>query len=104
MQEDHCFAGTPFSNSSPTLLHSPKFQPRSALSLLLFLILITHNRTGYREKLSYHVVKGQLLADDYPKAKKQLVGENGPFAGWIRSGKEWQNFNYLGELIPGNQE
>ena len=33
----------------------------------------------------------------YQTAKQALLGEGGPFSGWVRSGKCWKNFNLRGE-------
>lgn len=35
---------------------------------------------------------------DYQEAKRVLMGEGGPFSGWIKTGKEWENFNLQGEI------
>lgn len=29
----------------------------------------------------------------YQIAKRALLGESGPFSGWVRSGNRWKNFN-----------
>jgi len=29
---------------------------------------------------------------EYQVAKQALMGEAGPFSGWIKSGKQWENF------------
>ena len=33
----------------------------------------------------------------YQIAKRALLGESGPFSGWVRSGNRWKNFNLRGE-------
>jgi tRNA-specific adenosine deaminase 1 len=30
---------------------------------------------------------------EYQAAKQTLMGENGPFSGWIKSGKQWESFD-----------
>ncbi|RDB20535.1 tRNA-specific adenosine deaminase 1 [Hypsizygus marmoreus] len=40
---------------------------------------------------SYHEVKRHI--SDYQNAKDMLIGNQGPFSGWVRSGAKWESFN-----------
>ena len=39
----------------------------------------------------------KLLASSYQIAKEKLMGDGGPFVGWLVSGSQWQEFNRNGE-------
>ncbi|KZT72685.1 hypothetical protein DAEQUDRAFT_664117 [Daedalea quercina L-15889] len=41
-------------------------------------------------RVTYH--ENKQTATDYQAAKEALEGSSGPFAGWIRSGQEWDSF------------
>ena len=43
----------------------------------------------------------KLLASSYQIAKKKLMGDAGPFVGWLVSGSQWQGFNQNGESPKG---
>lgn len=43
----------------------------------------------------------KLLASSYQIAKEKLMGEGGPFTGWLVSGSQWQGFNRNGESPDG---
>jgi tRNA-specific adenosine deaminase 1 len=43
-------------------------------------------------------------ASDFQLAKHALMGEGRPFAGWLRSGKEWESFDVDGELHLAEEE
>lgn len=43
-----------------------------------------------RRQTTYYEAK--LNAAAYQEAKEALRKDNGPFAGWIVSGKKWENF------------
>ena len=45
----------------------------------------------------------KLLASNYQIAKKKLMGDGGPFIGWLVSGSQWQEFNRNGETPDGIQ-
>lgn len=32
----------------------------------------------------------------YQEAKEKLIGKDGAFSGWVRSGTKWQNFDLKG--------
>lgn len=43
----------------------------------------------------------KLLASSYRTAKEKLMGDSGPFVGWLVSGSQWQGFNRNGESLGG---
>ena len=43
----------------------------------------------------------KLLASNYKIAKEKLIGDGGPFVGWLVSGSQWQGFNRNGESPDG---
>jgi len=47
------------------------------------------------EATTYLSLKDESKA--YQFAKMALLGETGPFSGWVRSGNRWKNFNLRGE-------
>jgi len=40
-----------------------------------------------------------MLSRSYQDARQLLLGEGGPFCGWILTGVAWQTFNINGEEI-----
>lgn len=44
----------------------------------------------------------QVFGNTYQQARDRLVGEGGPFSGWVHTGMELQNFDLNGEEYISN--
>ena len=43
-------------------------------------------------------------SEAYQQAKNMVTGKGGPFAGWILSGTELQNFNFEGQVGASEEQ
>ncbi|KAG6896673.1 hypothetical protein C0992_006746 [Termitomyces sp. T32_za158] len=78
---------------------SPKhrFREKSRPSTSRIAMLHLYNRILEAQKLpplnpssTYHESKMSMMS--YQAAKEKLIGKDGAFSGWVRSGAKWQNF------------
>ena len=60
--------------------------------------LPSHSVLVISPSLSY--LDALRLAEDYQNAKEALIGPQGPFAGWIRTGNQYKLFARTGLTEP----
>lgn len=52
----------------------------------------------YRSSMTYYQAKRSCAL--FAAARVALKGPEGPFAGWVFSGEQWESFNSEGEVDP----
>ncbi|CAL1701597.1 unnamed protein product [Somion occarium] len=81
----------------PKHRHNPKFRPRlcklSLFNLYRRIAASIHTNSQF-DTLTYRETKQSMA--DYQAAKAVLQGPNGPFAGWIKTGSQWESFDFDG--------
>ncbi|KII95943.1 hypothetical protein PLICRDRAFT_34893 [Plicaturopsis crispa FD-325 SS-3] len=86
---------------SPKHRHKEKFWPQSSKIRMFNLYDVTMTLLGMQPHASATATYRQAKdsAQAYQAAKRTLIGENRPFAGWVKSGLQWESFNISGDLV-----
>jgi len=87
----------------PKHRYDPRFSPQcskiSYFQLFTQVLSILGLLTELDATSTYYERKQSTTTADYRAAKRALMGEAGPFSGWVKSGQRWESFNVNGEYI-----
>ncbi|KAI0698620.1 adenosine deaminase editase [Cytidiella melzeri] len=80
----------------PKHLWNPKFRPLLSKIALFGLYAQTASALGSPHKPNEVYLATKRDSVDYQAVKRALIGEGAPFAGWVRSGSSWEEFQVDG--------
>ncbi|EMD40465.1 hypothetical protein CERSUDRAFT_91192 [Gelatoporia subvermispora B] len=82
---------------SPKHRHTPKFRPHLCKLAIFNLHHDITVRSGHSSSNSTYYDAKQVVSE-YQAVKTVLLGDGGPFAGWVTSGAEWESFDVDGTV------